>query len=401
MAFSCEGVPRSASGKYTLSLRLVFDILAGAAALGALTGIGYYLLCIVSARSFLGDRGLNRRLHVPGATILKPLRGVDPGIYESFRSHCLQDHPNFELVFGVSDAQDAAIPLVRKLQSEFPGLRIELVVADTLLGSNGKVSTLAQMLPIATQEYLIVNDSDITVEPDYLRRVIAPFTNPDVGMVTCLYRGIAERTLGSRIESVGISTDFAAGVLAARIVQGVKFGLGSTMAFRRDDLEQIGGFEAVVDYLADDYEIGARISKLGREVVLSDVVVETHLPAYSFGEFFRHQLRWARAIRDSRKFDYLGMGLTFGLPWALCAVLFASGAEWSWWLLGVVLLSRFAMAVQVGRGVLHDRQLARDWWLVPIRDLIALLVWVASFAGHTVKWRGQEFALKHGKLVRP
>lgn len=372
-------------------------ILAALCAVAALGGIAYYVLCLVSARAFMRAPHTTSGF-AAGVSFLKPLHGTDPEMYEAFRSHCLQDYPEFEIIFGVSDPQDEAIALARRLQGEFPERRIELVVAEKSLGPNGKVSTLAQMLPLARFPYLIVNDSDIRVEPNYLRRVMAPFVDPKVGMVTCLYRGIAEKTLGSRIEALGISTDFAAGVLSARVMQGVKFGLGSTLAFPREALEKIGGFEPLVNYLADDYELGARIASLGREVVVSDMVVDTHLPAYTFGEFFDHQLRWARAVRDSRKLDYIGLGFTFGLPWALLALLFARGAMWAWVLLALVAVLRAVMAIVVGRFVLVDRQVTSDWWLIPVKDLVALVVWIASFAGHKVRWRGYEFVLKDGKL---
>jgi ceramide glucosyltransferase len=317
---------------------------------------------------------------------------------EAFRSHCLQDYLEFEVIFGVSDPDDEAISIVKKLQQEFPQRRIELVIAEKSLGPNGKVSTLAQMLPLAKFDHLIVNDSDIRLETDYLRRVMAPFANNNVGMVTCLYRGIAAKTLGSRIEALGISTDFAAGVLSARVLQGVKFGLGSTLAFPREALEKVGGFEPLADYLADDYELGARIAALGREVVVSDVVVDHHLPAYTFGEFFDHQLRWARAIRDSRKLDYIGLGFTFGLPWALLGVLLARGSVWSLGLLALAAIGRATMAIVVGRIVLEDRQVTHNFWLIPIRDVLALVLWIVSFTGHTIRWRGYEFVLKNGKL---
>jgi len=379
-------------------LHLFFSTLGVVSALGALGGCFYYVLSMVSARAFLGaDRPLAR--FTPGVTFLKPLRGADPEMLEAFRSHCRQDYPEFEIIFGVSDPQDDAITLVRQLQQEFPERRIELLVADKALGANGKVSTLAQMLPLARFDYLIVNDSDIRVEPDYLRRVMEPFARPNVGMVTCLYRGIAAPTLGSRLEALGISTDFAAGVLSARMLQGVKFGLGSTLAFPREALEKIGGFEPLVDHLADDYELGARIADLGREIIVSEVVVDHHLPPYQFSEFSDHQLRWARAVRDSRKFDYLGLGFTFGLPWALLTLLVSRGAAWAVTLTSVTLLLRVTMALLVGRGVLRDRQVTRYLWLIPIRDLVALVVWFVSFAGHTVRWRGLEFTLKNGKLT--
>jgi ceramide glucosyltransferase len=371
------------------------------AVLGAAAGSGYYLLCLWSARSFL--RASRRQTpgaarFAPAVSILKPLRGTDPDIYESFRSHCLQDYPEYELIFGVSNADDPAIELVEQLQREFPQRTIRLVVCPKVLGSNMKVSNLVQMLPLARYDYLIVNDSDIRVEPDYLGRIMSPFADEKVGMVTCLYRGIAGATMGSRLEAVGISTDFSAGVLAARQIEGIRFALGSTLAFPRRSLEAIGGFEELVDYLADDFELGARIARAGYEVRLSDVVVDHHLPDYSFDGFLQHQLRWARSTRDSRKWSYTGVVLTFGLPWALIAVLLSFGAAWSWVLLASVTCLRFAMALAVGSRVLHDTQVSRQIWLLPLRDVVAMLVFIGSFTGHTVAWRGDLFILENGKL---
>jgi ceramide glucosyltransferase len=379
-----------------LSLR---EILAALAGVGAVAGCGYYVLCLWSARDFL--RSTRRRQpspFTPPVSILKPLKGTDPDIYESFRSHCLQDYPDYELIFGVSDASDPAVALVHRLQQEFPQRSIQLVVCPKVLGTNMKVSNLVQMLPSARFDYLIVNDSDIKVEPDYLRRVTAPFADEHVGMVTCLYRGIAGRTLGSRLESIGIATDFSAGVLAARVLEGIHFALGSTLAFPRRALDAIHGFEPLVDYLADDFELGSRIAAAGFEVRLSEVVVDHHLPDYSLGSFIQHQLRWARSTRDSRRWGYTGVVLTFGVPWALLAVVFSWGETWSWALLALALVLRVAMAFVVGLRVLGDRQVLRFTHLLPLRDFAALLVWVASYAGHTVSWRGDLFVLENGKL---
>jgi hypothetical protein len=215
-------------------------------------------------------------------SILKPLKGTDPEMYESLRGHCLQDYPEYEIIFGVNDPTDPSRHLVERLKSEFPQLSIRWMVCAKNLGANIKVSNLTQMLVEAKYDRVLVNDSDIRVPLDYLRRVMAPLADPQVGLVTCLYRGVPGGTLGSRLESIGISTDFSAGVLAARTLEGgIHFGLGSTLAFRRSDLAAIGGFEALVDYLADDYEIGRRMAKRGLRVRLSDVVVETYLPAYA------------------------------------------------------------------------------------------------------------------------
>jgi ceramide glucosyltransferase len=384
----------------------IFRLVQVVAAFGAACCSAYYLLCLWSASAFLRQRRVGGESSLsaqglPPVSILKPLKGTDPEIYQSFRSHCLQDYPEYEIIFGVSDPNDPAVASVRQLQSEFPALSIRLIVCRKTLGANIKVSNLAQMLVEARYQQLLVNDSDIRVESDYLRRVMAPLASQTVGMVTCLYRGVAAATLGSRIESLGISTDFCGGVLAARQLEsGLKFGLGSTMAFRRDDLEQIGGFESFADYLADDYELGRRIAGLGLEVRLSDVVVETNLPAYRASEFLAHQLRWARGVRDSRSRGYFGLVLTYGLLWSCALVAASRGALWAWVLAGTTLFLRAAVALVVGKSVLRDRQLLRQLWLLPLRDLVAVGVWVASLAGHTVSWRGDRFELKNGKLIR-
>jgi len=329
------------------------------------------------------------------------LKGTDPDIYESFRSHCLQDYPEYEIIFGVSDPDDPAVASVRQLQQEFPDRVIQLVISPNKLGANVKVSNLEQMIVAARYEYLLVNDSDIRVERDYLRRVIPPLADAHVGMVTCLYRGVAASTFGSQLESLGISTDFCAGVLVARQLEGgLRFGLGSTLAFRRADLGRIGGFRAIVDFLADDYELGRRIAALGLKVLLSDVVVETHLPAYDLRGFVSHQLRWARGVRDSRAGGYIGLVSTYGLMWALLLLMAAGAAPWSWAVFGTTVLLRLAVALMVGNAVLEDRSLLGHLWLLPVRDLVAVAVWIASFAGHTVTWRGDRFELKNGRLIR-
>lgn len=386
-------------------IHLILRIFQVVAIFGCFSSCAYYILCLWSARTLLrekrADGGVRPTQILPPVSILKPLKGTDPDIYESFRSHCLQDYPEYEIIFGVSDPDDPAVASVQQLQREFPERSIRLIVSPNKLGANVKVSNLEQMLPSARYQHLLVNDSDIRVEPDYLRRVMAPLTDERVGMVTCLYRGLPAPTLGSHLESLGISTDFCAGVLVARQLEGgLRFGLGSTLAFRRADLERIGGFKSIVDFLADDYELGRRIAGLGLQVVLSDMVVETHLPAYDLHEFLSHQLRWARGVRDSRAGGYVGLVSTYGLMWGLCALIAGRAAPWSWAVLGATALLRLAVAIAVGAGVLEDRRLLGSLWLLPVRDLVAVGVWVASFAGHTVTWRGARFELRKGRLIR-
>jgi ceramide glucosyltransferase len=387
-------------------IHIVRRLIEVVALVGTGAGVSYYILSLWSAGAYLRYRGEVRSStasegDLPPVSILKPLKGLDPEFYECFRSHCLQDYPEYEIIFGVSESGDPAVRTVQRLQQEFPQCSVQLVVCSQKLGANTKVSNLVQMLRAARYDHLIVNDSDIRVESDYLRRVIAPLSEERVGMVTCLYRGIASGTLGSRLEAIGISTDFSAGVVVARCIEGgVRFGLGSTLALRRRDLDAIGGFEAFVDYLADDYELGKSIAALGLEVRLSEVVVETVLPAYDLKGFLEHQLRWARSMRDSRPWGYGGLLFTFGVPWAVLVVIASRGAAWAWGLAAGVASLRLLMAWTVGSEVLRDGQLAALLPLLPLRDFAAVLVWLVSFAGSRIAWRGDYFRLKDGKLAR-
>ena len=383
-------------------VHVILKLLEIIALLGCASSAAYYGLCLGSALRFMRkSRAAGHLRATPPVSILKPLKGADREMYESFLSHCLQDYPGYEIIFGVSEEDDPAVECVRRLQQEFPNRTIALIVCPKKLGANTKISNLEQMLATAHYEYLLVNDSDIRVPPDYLRGVMAPLADERVGMVTCLYRGAAASTLGSRLESLGISTDFIPGVLVARELEGgLHFALGSTMAFRRTDLARIGGFQSIVDFLADDYELGRRIAGLGLEVKLSDIVVETHLPAYDLRGFLAHQLRWARGVRDARTGGYVGLVTTFGLMWGILVVALAQGAPWSWAALGVTALLRLAVAMTVGGFLLRDRAFWRNLWLLPLRDLIAFGVWVASFLGHGVTWRGDRFELKDGRLIR-
>jgi ceramide glucosyltransferase len=384
-------------------LLTTFEIIA---ALGAVSSMFYYLGSLWSASQFHSEQVHARSkfattVFAPPVSILKPLKGADREMYESLRSHCTQDYPQYEILFGVNDPDDPALKVVERLKEEFPDKEIHIVLCAQALGTNIKVSNLAQMLPQARYEHIVVNDSDILVPPEYLKTVIAPLADSAIGLVTCLYRGAAASTVVSRLESLGISTDFAAGVLTARHLEnGIRFGLGSTLAFRRADLKSAGGFEALLDYLADDYQLGHRIAMSGKKVHLSETVVQTSLPAYSFRDFWSHQLRWARTIRDSRRSGYIGLIFTFGLFWAILAVILAHGVRWAWILLVVTAALRIMQAVITGRFCMRDPQVIPSLWLLPLRDLIAVGVWVASFFGHTIRWRGEEFNLNQGKLTR-
>src|SRR5215469_7350678 len=376
-------------------------------ALLALAGVVYLMLALWGAREF--NHTWRRRAAdgaiAPDVSILKPVKGVDPRMFEGLESHCRQEYAGrFELVFGVSSMDDPAIAEIERLQAEFPACAIKLVECRERLGTNGKVSNLVQMLREASYGFVLINDSDIRVGPRYLARVMSGFADQSVGMVTAPYRGmtaVCAATLWARLEALGISTDFFPGVLMARKLEGgVRFGLGSTLAMRREALDNSGGLEPLVECLADDYEMGARIAAAGYRVELAPEIVETTVPQYGFRGFVEHQLRWARTVRDSRKAGYVGLAITYALPWAMMTCLASGFALWSLTLLSVAALARVAVALSVGVGILRDGQVLRDLWLLPLRDCCGLVFWLWSFAGDTIVWRGERFRLKDGRLSK-
>ena len=374
-------------------------------ALLTVSGLAYGVLALLGARRFERDAKREAKVLVspaPGVSILKPIKGVDPRMYAGLVSHCEQQYDGpFEIIFGVGSLSDPAVNEIARLRVEHPDVRIELVECTQRLGTNGKLSNLVQMLPHARFEHILVNDSDILVSPHYLTHIMGRFDDPRVGLVTAPYFGHAEGTLWSRLEALGISTDFMAGVLTARMLEkGIRFGLGSTLATTRTALAAIGGFEALVDQLADDYELGARLAAARYTVELAPEVVATTVPAYSLRGYWDHQLRWSRSTRDSRRGGYVGLGLTYVLPWAMATVVASGGSLWSLSLLSLALLVRVAVALAVGVGLLRDGQVLRDLWLLPLRDCLGLLVWAWSYAGDTVVWRGERFHLRRGHLVR-
>jgi ceramide glucosyltransferase len=373
-----------------------------------LAGLVYLLLALWGTRDFAHywQRKNFESPFTPGVTILKPVKGVDQRMHAGLVSHCQQQYAgDFEIVFGVSSLSDPAVQEIERLRAEFPTCAIRLVECRERLGTSGKVSNLVQMLREARYEHVLINDSDIRVSPQYLTRVMQCFSDATVGMVTAPYIGrTAEtrpaRTVWSRLEALGISTDFLPGVLTARKLEGgIRFGLGSTLATTKSILTKAGGLESLTEYLADDYEMGARTAAAGYRVELSSEVVETTVPEYHLRSFIDHQLRWARSTRDSRKLGYLGLGITYAVPWAIMTCIASGFALWSFSLLSVVLLARVAVALSVGVGVLRDEQVLRDLWLLPLRDFFGLGFWAWSFAGDTVVWRGERFALQNGRIT--
>lgn len=358
----------------------------------AVAAAAYQLLALVAAISFR-RRTAAPAGDLPAVSILKPIHGLDPCFYEAIRSHALQDYPAFEILFGAGNPADPAVSEVRRLASEFPNLPIRLITRSQP-APNQKVAVLAELAAHARHPVLVVNDSDIAVPPDYLRQIVAPLQDPSVGMVTCLYRGQA-RGLAARMECLAIATEFAPGVLVAPLLGVSEFALGATMAFRAADLQRIGGFQAIGDYLADDYQLSRRIHELGLKVVVSPPVVTTFLPDRGWREAWRHQVRWARTIRVSRGGGYLGMPVTVATLWA--ALLAPAGHPWA---AGALLALRLATAITVAAGVLGIRIRASDLLLIPLRDLWGLGVWAAGLGGSTVHWRERRLRIsRDGRII--
>jgi len=372
----------------------------------AVAGMGYFVAALIAARLFVAERRRPLTAFAPGVSILKSLKGVDPGMLDAFRSHCRQTYPGeFELLFGVSSLDDPAAKAVLQLQDEFPERRIRLLECPERLGTNGKVSVLVQLARHARHGFLLVNDSDITVSERYLERVMGCFARSNapraVGLVTTLYRGRAQDTLASRMEALGIATDFQAGVLLSKWIEaGLTYGLGSTLAVSREALGRIGGFASLVNDLADDYELGARVTAAGYRVELAPEVVETAVPAYGWRGFVDHQLRWLRTVRDARPGGYAGLVFTHGLGWATLNLIASGLSPVSLWLLALSFFLRLTLAMTVGAEVLGDRQVLPSLWLLPVRDAAAMVLWLAGFAGDTIVWRGERFRVKGGKLLR-
>jgi ceramide glucosyltransferase len=348
----------------------------------------YQLLAIFACLYHLRRRNPFRS-EVPAVSILKPVYGAEP---VAFTSHALIQHPRFEILFGVHSLEDLAVPEIRRLQLEFPGVDIRLIESKTV-APNAKVGSLIDLAREAKYPFLVVNDGDIRVPRDYLRRITPPLSDVRIGLVTCLYRAAAI-SFPARLEALGIATDFTPSVLVAPFAGVNEFGLGSTLCLRAADLRRIGGFEAVANHIADDYQIGKCLSQAGYKVYLSDVSVETHLGAGSWRDIWNHQVRWARTIRVSRGGGYAGLPITNATLWAMVA------AAYGWYAIAAGLIGlRLTSGLLSGVGVLRDPLTARLWWLMPLRDMFGLAVWAAGLFGRNVWWRGQRLQLRRDGTI--
>jgi ceramide glucosyltransferase len=373
--------------------RLVFLLLA-------IAPLTYYVVAILAAvRFFSRERSKILAGFQPPASLLKPVRGVDFASYENFSSFCRQNYPSYEILFCVNEMSDPAVPVIQKVMADYPKQRIRILSGAQQFGTNRKVNNLALLAKEAQFDVLVQTDGDVRVGPNYLQELVAPFADPTVGVVSCFYRGVTQPSLPAELEAVGAVSDFFAGAMVADWMEGVTFALGASVATTKGWLEKIGGYEGFASFLADDYEIGNRVHKAGGKVLLSREAVWTMYPALSFRDFWEHQTRWARTVRLIRPASYFGLIVTHGLPWALAAALLAPNAAISVGFLGAYLLLRLTMAWVVGVWGVGDEVLRKKLWLVPFRDAVHFVVWLAGFASNRVKWGGNEFEIREGKMI--
>ena len=335
----------------------------------------------------------------PPVSILKPIRGLDPDAYENFASFCRQDYPDYELLFCVDDRQDPAAPLIDRLRREFPERPIRVLFGSGRDASNDKVAKLARLVSEAAHEHLVISDSDVRVRPDYLRKVAAPLADPKIGAVTCFYLSIDEQSFADRLQSVGMMSDFYAGIVVAWQLDGVKFALGPTIATTRTRLAGFGGYESIENRPADDLLVGRLIADQGYEVELSRYPVETVADYHSIRELIHKRLRWIVVMRHMRPWGHFGLVFTLGLPWALAAVAVHPSWAVAAIYLGGYFAVRCALTAMIAVWGLKQRSYWRKMGLIPLWDAMAFAIWAASFARRSIRWRGSDYYIRGGALV--
>jgi ceramide glucosyltransferase len=350
----------------------------------------YCVLTVIAAVRYRAVKPAGNTCSMPPISILKPLAGADEGLAENLRSFFEQAYPDFEILFGVRSAGDAAIAIVERVRACYPAVPARLIVTGEPPYPNAKVYNLDGMLREARHDLLVMSDSDIRVTPEMLKIVAAEFADPAIGLATCPYRAVPGRSVWSTLEAIGINTEFMGGVLVARMLEGMKFALGPTIAARRATLARIGGFDAVKDYLAEDFVMGKLAAERGDGVILSSYVIEHRIGGQSFIANMKHRLRWNRSTRRSRPAGYVGQIFTNPLPLAL--MLWAVRPEW-WWAVASAVIFRAAAGWAVAGHALRDPLTRRLWWTVPVQDVVSFLAWIGGFFGNTILWRGRRYYL--------
>jgi ceramide glucosyltransferase len=362
----------------------------------------YYMIALFSGWRFFSRRVAAQEASAPftpPVSILKPVRGLDPDAYENFASFCRQDYPQYEIVFCVGDHSDPVLPVIQRVISDFPQTDIRVLFGSGRVATNDKVAKLARLSQEAKYETLVINDSDVRAEPQYLRTIVAPLADPNVGAVTCFYVPADETTAVQKLQTVGMYSDFYPGIVVAWQLDGVKFALGPTIATSRARLAAFGGYETIENRPADDLLVGRLIAEQGCEVKLLPYTIETVADFQSFGDLFLKRLRWIVVMRHMRPFGHLGLVFTWGLPWSLLALLLAPSLAVGAAFVAAYLSLRVAMTLLIEGWGLKQTVSWRSLAFIPVWDAMAFAIWLASFTRSTIRWRDHDYFIRNGELV--
>jgi ceramide glucosyltransferase len=362
----------------------------------------YYLIVIFSSwRYFRAAKHSTapRPAFTPAVSILKPMRGSDPGAYENFASFCRQDYPQYEILLCVDPDDQAVMPIVERLRRNFPERTIRVLYGSGRVATNDKVAKLARLVNEAQHEFVVISDSDVRVRPDYLRKVVAPLAHPHVGAVTCFYVSVEDKTFTDRLQNVGMMSDFYPGILVAWQLDGIKFALGPTIATTRTRLAGFGGYAAIENRPADDLLVGRLIAEQGYEVVLLPYTIQTVADYGSFRELLHKRLRWIVVMRNLRPAGHFGLIFTLGLAWTLAAIAVHPTAAVMLGFFGTYLLLRLVMTTLIAGWGLGQPASLKNVWLIPIWDAVACAIWLVSFSRNSIRWRGADYHIRGGQLV--
>jgi len=364
-------------------------------------GIAYCILAIAVIRSFARNHSAkNVANSFPPFSLLKPISGAIPGLEENLGSFFVQDYPEFEILFAVRSEADPAVAIIERLMKQYSAVPCHLKVTGNPVYANAKVYSLEHLFNLANHDLLVITDDDVSVMPDYLKALAWEFESNQADAVTNLYRGVAISNFWSRLEALGMSTDFMAGVVVAERLEGMRFALGPSMAIRARCLQNIGGFKALADYLADDFVLGKKVFETGHQLVLSAHVINHHVYSAGFLNSFVHRLRWNRSSRFSRPLGYFGQGFTHTLPWA-AMLLVVDPCAWSVGVLVSVLALRAWLACELGATLLNDKAVLRSLWLIPLQDCLSFASWLGGFLGKEIVWRNQRYKLFEDGRMAP
>jgi ceramide glucosyltransferase len=387
-------------------IELILYFVLGVALIGTVSSTVFLGLAVLGVIRFRADarnqvRSVPDDAHLPPVSVLKPVHGLEARLKENIESFFRQDYPDYEILFAADEANDAALDVVREVCARYPHIRSRVLVTGTPW-PNPVVYAFHCMAEAAAHDILVTTDSDVEVDPRYLREVVLPLLDPQVGMVTCVYRGKNAAGFFSGLTAIGMSVEMTAGVLVANLLEGMKFGLGPTTVVRKDSLASIGGYTALRDYIAYDFAIGNLLAKKGYRVVLSGHVIDHVVNQPSFRRMWQNQLRWAQTTRYSRPKGHFGSGLIFAMPYGLLGFL-AAGLLGHWaigaLLLAVAVMNRLTEAWLVGWLVVRDPRIRRAPWLYPLRDLLGFLVWFASYLNLRYVWRDSRFELRGTRIA--